>query len=203
MDKWYFNARQEWASLAGVADDSRPPKFCWAPMLGAEAGNRNGTTTPAVMWKVVANHLDKLAKAANQLQLEDVTLGSHHDVTIDALIGKISGCIASLPAACKEEHEPHLRGDAASAKAAAAYNDERWIRSIAAAARTRAQKLVDTAAKERFLKWKNTLGQDQSNPFGRTPSKHAYRWVKGLTGWVPATIAQQERNDAVPNADDD
>ena len=100
---------------------------------------------------------------------------SRHDGAVGAVISKIGRSIDSLPAALKEEHEPQLRRAAASAKAASAYDDVRWIRSIATAARAKAKKLEDAATAARFAKWKETLSQGPGGALGKTPTRKAYR----------------------------
>ena len=203
MDTWYGKAREESESLTGVADQARAPKFVWEPMLGAAKDSRKDGATPAVIWRTTARRIDALADMIKHHTRSAALDRSGHDVAISAVVSKIERSVEQLPAALKSELAPQLKRMAASAKTASAYGDERWVRSLAAAARTKAKKLEDAAATDRFAKWKEALARGPNSALGRTPTRKAYRWVKGLTGWQPSSIGKEHENDEVPDIDED
>ena len=200
MEHWYRNARREWSSLTGIADDARLHKFVQSPLAGACASQTNGSTSLAVTWRVIANLLHELAKHIEGSS-ERADHIEHTAVAAESMLSRAKQVIDSLPASLKGDHMPHLQRALGSAREAAASRDARWLRSLGNAARRRADKANSAATSARHAKWKEALGKGQCTTQGRMPSRHAYRWVKGLTGWIPASIGDQTDNEDVPNED--
>ena len=50
----------------------------------------------------------------------------------------------------------------------------------------------------RSLKWKTAIGTASAT---KMPTRLAYRWVKGLTGWQQSPIGEMAANDEVPDID--
>ena len=146
MSIWYGKAREEWASLTGVNDQARTPKFVWEPMMGAAKEARKHGTTPAVVWRIAARSADTIADLIKQHASSNMLDRSRHDEAIATIASKLEKYAELLPAALATELAPQLKRMAGSVRAASAYNDERWVRSLATAARARAKKLEDAAA---------------------------------------------------------
>ena len=81
---------------------------------------------------------------------------------------------------------------------------ERWVRSLCAVANARAKKLEAKVGALRLADWKERLGVVPAGA-GKTraPTRTAFRWIKGPSGWQPSPLGQQELNDAVPSDPDD
>ena len=82
-------------------------------------------------------------------------------------------------------------------------NSSRWAKSLAKAARTKAQNIEEIAANKRSEGWRAWLGATEHERKGLCPpSKGAYRWVKGLAGWASSRVGKQSQNDAIPAEDE-
>ena len=78
-----------------------------------------------------------------------------------------------------------------------------WAKSLARAARKKAQIIEEAAAKKRTEGWREWLGATDTERKGLcAPSKGAYRWVKGLASWTPSKVGKQSLNDAIPDDND-
>ena len=50
--------------------------------------------------------------------------------------------------------------------------------------------------------WRNAIGATTSEACGRAPTRLAYRWVKGLTGWTQSPTGPEQQNDDIPTEPD-
>ena len=51
--------------------------------------------------------------------------------------------------------------------------------------------------------WRTAIGATTSSPVGKTPTRLAYRWLKGLAGWAASPKGPETANDAVPSEPDE
>ena len=80
-----------------------------------------------------------------------------------------------------------------------------WLRSLVGLADKKAVKLESEAKHKRTQEWRTAVGA-VTIAGSKTPTRLAYRWIKGLTGWSKSPTGSDAANDAVrdePSNDDD
>jgi hypothetical protein len=93
-------------------------------------------------------------------------------------------------------NEPVVKAWASSLHAAVGRGADNWVQSLATMANAKAKKLEEAAHRLRAVEWKSAIGVTST---ARMPTKLAYRWVKGLTGWQQSPIGEAAANDGVPD----
>ena len=121
-----------------------------------------------------------------------------------ALLGHLSAATTSTNA-LRGSHKTELVQQAyawtTSLRSAVVAASQNWLRSLADLADSKAKKLELQVASLRRAQWRCRIGAVSSEPGGTAcPTKYAYRWVRGLTGWQRSPIGQVADNDAIPAA---
>ena len=93
-------------------------------------------------------------------------------------------------------HERALNSWACSFKLACAARSTQWVTSLATCARTKAAAIELATLKARKQAWSAAIGAG-SEPNSTGPTRLAYRWVRGLTGWTKCSVGPAALNDEV------
>ena len=67
----------------------------------------------------------------------------------------------------------------------------------------KAKKLEAVSRHERMKAWRTAIGASASAPGSKTPTRLAYRWLKGLAGWAASPKGADTANDEVPAEPDE
>ena len=197
VEEWYTNARKEWSSLAGYSLAHRKPRFRWMSAVGKLAKPWVGSTKLSVMWRSLARRAQDVAR----LVAEGVHMLPH--IKHQVLCGHLSASSIAARSVCigvRAETERQVSSWAVSLRSAVAAASQHWICSLATHAYARAKKLEAATSKLRASQWRAHIGAS-SSPSGApaSPTKFAYRWVRGLTGWQHSPIGCGHENDAIPS----
>ena len=199
MDEWYRLARSEWANLSGTELKHKRPHFKWRSAAGPTSKAGETASALTATWRQLARR------------------GADCAATLD-------GSLKSTAAQCKavEDHYRAIRrtsynmpkGVPPEARQMisnwvrhfdAAYIQQapRIIRSLVKLADTKATQLENAARNARAQGWRDALGNRNATSASRTPTKLAYRWLKGICGWIASPLGKQAQNDDVPQETDD
>ena len=64
-------------------------------------------------------------------------------------------------------------------------------------AERKAVKLENASAAERMRQWRIAIGATAPQGTAKTPSRLAYRWLNGLTGWTRSPLGNEQQNDQI------
>ena len=78
-----------------------------------------------------------------------------------------------------------------------------WLQKLAKTAFACHEKQIELARRRRQADWAEAIGATMCAQKNRGPTKLAYRWVKGITGWSRSQVGKASWNDAVPDEDGD
>jgi len=188
--KWFYEAKAEWASLSCTEPDTSGPRFRWRPAVGPRAAAQAGATAQAAFWRNAARRLDECASAVQHAVDDAGTIARKH-------LEKIA--LACAQARFPDSDLPHAMGWTQAAAAVIAGANAVAIRRHAATAVGTAVRLETAARNHRLAQWRKTLVR--VGPGGRAtdaaPSKCAYQWLRGATGWTRSPIADSALNEAV------
>ena len=184
---WLRAAKEEWASLLGVSPDTAAPKFRWRPAAGPRAEKQAVASAQSAFWRNAARRLDECAALAQRdPAVYPVIMRTHVEKIIaasrragfDACELKVAdGWIQVAVAVLHSADVVSIRKHAASAVRVAA----------ACESRSKARRL---AAWKRSLVKPGLDGKVAQAP----PSRAAYQWIKGTTGWAKSPIGAEECN---------
>ena len=198
MDTWYQLARKEWAALTGTKLSYKRHRFTWECAVGAKS--RDTTTALAGGWREAAR------RAEDILRLERVTKecrGKAQQEALDAHGKAITNIQHNLPAGVPPPLKDDLGRWAERFASTRATSAERTMRQLIGLADNKGKKFEAMARHERMRSWRDAIGATSKNG---TPTRLAYRWLKGLTGWTRSPLGDEKRNEDVPaepDADED
>jgi len=188
--QWLECAKAEWASLAGVAPDRAAPRFRWLPAVGPRARPQAGATAQSAFWRNAARRLDECAAVIQRAVPDALSITAKHMERI---------AMASARACFPEDERPNVDGWCHAAAFIVGAADVVAIRRHAASAVAKAACLEAHTRNRRLADWKRTLirpGQNDDEATA-TPSRRAYQWVRGATGWSKSPVGDAAMNDTV------
>ena len=193
MAEWYTLARCEWSSLAGRSLSYSRARFKWASAVGRPAKPWIGSSTASVMWRSLARRADESTRL---LTCDAALLTPTRPATVCGHVRAARGATKSLSHTMRKEHGPSVERWAHSFRAAVGCNSLHWLRSLSRCADLQAQKLERITMRVRQHTWRAKIGAGPVQPGQSTgPTKAAYRWVRGLTGWTRSPVGAAELED--------
>jgi len=195
-EAWRGLARREWASLLSEDADDRLPRFVWQPIAGRPAPSHLGSTPVSEYWREFAARVTEAAALLERKRHGGAALIVTH-------FAKLRGRIQMVKFSPAEH--AHAFGTLEAAIACANAHDTVALRRTAAAARKTAKPLEDAVARQRSVRWKNSLvNTSTACPEGpQQPSRKAYQWIRSASGWQKSPLGSEALNEQVPDEDDD
>ena len=195
MVKWYQLARQEWAALAGTKMQYRDFGLKW----GCAAGNPSRTPSSALAgaWREAAKRAEDIARL--KAQEEKNTLCKPRREALAAHLAAIKQLSSKLPNGVPTQLKAKLSTWVERLERALKSGDKKSALSLVGAANILAKQLETDTKADRMKEWRNAIGATGDDGAARTPTRLAYRWLKGLTGWSKSPLGPQSCNDSVPD----
>ena len=199
MSVWYSKAREEWHALTAhetshrvlssyVASDAR---FKWSPAAGAIATPGTGATRSATHWRSVARRFQEVANLLERPTADKAALISRHLSKVWRSLEDPPSCQAAgstymwTLAITRATHEGNIA----------------VIRQLVKVADKAAEKAETASRHSRLKAWRDRLSA-KNRPGCRMPSKNAFNWVRGPSGWVPSPIGDSLANECIPEEGD-
>ena len=200
MKGWYTLARQEWSSIAGEDLRHCPARFKWASPITRIEQPWAGTSATSNMWRVLARRAEDTRNILHRSCARAPLPKSILEHATAACKATHSLCNSARPAV-----QPQVDAWSIALSHAINIRNFHWLDSLKMVADIKAAKLEASVASSRIKAWKVKIGALPAQEGGtKTPTKCAYRWVKGVAGWSPNPVGTIADNDAVPQyAEDD
>ena len=173
----------------------KPHKFSWECAVGNKRVSSNNALAAA--WRELARRTEDIARI--QSTAGAPPLGTAQKQALDkhkAALLKIADNLPNgIPPPLKEEltrwvlHYNRLTGHASQATR----------KNLAGLADKRAAKLESAARLEKMQSWRTAIGATADSQKTKAPSRLAYRWLKGLTGWSKSPLGPERLNENVPD----
>ncbi len=200
MRALYTTARAEWSDLAGADLGFRDPRFTWQSAAGPTAKPWAGSTKVSVLWRSLAR------KAEDCACLIKHGLDNLLDTRRRLLAKQLSSCsrvTKSLSNTQRVSLQPQVDSWGISLECAVTHASVQCTRSLTAVADTRAKKAEALTISAPTSHWRQAVGATPEFPrCTPTPTKLAFRWVKGLAGWQHSPIGSSIDNGLVPDDPD-
>ena len=194
---WYARARAAWHSLDGSAPHRAAEKFRWEPVTGKLACRNAGATGTSACLRGMAQRVVEIGA----LMRKGATV-EHPQVAAHLL--KLTAAMGSGP----------LKGDAINRAGL-----EAWcctLRAVLAAGEVdkalalnnvlvaKALGIERAEGRARSRAWRDALAgvaPTGRQSHGRSLSRLAYRWVRGIGGWSRSTVGTEAEEDLVPEGE--
>ena len=197
IDKWYSSARKAVHSLIGEPCQYFRPRFRWEPAAGQPAKQYAGASRVSVAWREVSTRACEVAAIMSR---SDVDAGSVRVLARHAhKINVADKPIANAPG----EETPAMRRWITAFQVAAVAGRTYTIRSLASLAANRAAKIEARVRTARLAGYRKALTAT-SIPLAvasGVPSRLAFRYVRGISGWARSPIGPETNDDSTPDAD--
>ena len=199
MDQWYSQARREFSAIAGEDLRHKPAVFKWAQPFTKVMQPQAGSTSVSSLWRNLSMRADETIRMLARTQAGCPT---PKGVLQHSAAAKLAA--KTLCNSLRADIQPQVDAWAAAFDKAVAAGSLHWLASLHTVAKIKAAKLEAQVAAARLKEWKQRLGAIPSEQGGfKRPTKAAYRWLRGPTGWQPSQIGSISQNDDVPMAGDD
>ena len=195
MKKWYELARQEWADLTGASLEYRKPHFKWSKAAGDTCKAGETASTLALTWRQLARRAEDLCRLSK-------LPGSRSSAQVDAYyahVYAIKKWTTKLPNAVPEHETALVNSWASHVDRARTSNNWQSLGALVKLADKKADKLEQSARTQRIAEWRTAIGGKCNAAGTKTPTKLAYRWLKGFTGWTTSPVQSSRLNDGVPD----
>ena len=200
MLEWLRKTRCEWNDLSGREDSFRPARFVWVAAAGQRAQQWLGASDVSVMWRVMARRAQDSARIIGGCMV-GASEGQQR-----ALAGHLRAATHAACTLCNSKRaavESQVSSWAGSMRAAVAAASLSWLHSLAKLADVKAKIGEDASYRASSRLWRARLGASMCSQRHATPSKAAYRWVRGLVGWHHSPIGAVELNESIPEEGED
>ena len=145
------------------------------------------------MWRVLARRAQEVARLVSRHTIQAL----QHTLLQQHLLAALSAT-RPLCDTLKQEVGNSVAHWARSLLKATAALNAHWIDSLTALADIKAKKLEVMTAGRRRAHWREAIGaKPASDGANRWPTKLAYRWARGITGWQTSPLGQQALNDQI------
>ena len=200
MLEWLQTSRLQWNELSGDSDKFQPARFIWASACGQRAQQQIGSSTVSFMWRVVARRAHDIARIIRGgLLLSSET----HRKAVAGHLQAATDAARSLCNSVQAGVAPQIARWSSSLRAAISQASIPWIASLAKVVDLQAMAIEETTSRSCLRRWRVTLGASTGSMPQATPTKAAYRWVRGLVGWHHSPVGAAELNYAVPDEGED
>jgi len=192
MDNWIDGAYQEWSSLLGAPRAFFQPYFYWASPAGCTTDEHAGSCFTSASWRVIARRTGEAAAIIDRQCAGGLALVNRHFSKLYAL--------AADPAWTAPERE-EIRIFIHAIVHHASASDTIGMRRLTALAIQRAVKVERSVKARKASSWRQALAAPSAAgqaPLA-APSRLAFAWVRGSTGWSKSPVGAQALNDDVPD----
>ena len=194
MREWYRKARKEWAALTEAKMDYQRLGFKWGCQVGNACGSN--TTALAAAWAEAAKRAEDMARLR---RLADVgQLAKPQQEALDGHRAALKKLVSKLPTGVPPELKQKLGSWAEHHLRAVDSDSRRSAQSLMKLAGKKAKEIESQVRVQKMQEWRNAIGATASGPAARAPTRLAYRWLKGLTGWEKSPLGTEAANDAIP-----
>ena len=195
---FYKLARTEWSGIAGEDLGFTPHRFRWESPIGQVAKPWTGSSQTSVMWRSLARRAQEVTKVLSR------------DSPSSWMQAAAWGHLVAAPKAYKslcnskqEELRPSVIAWAESLRGAWCHASVAWATSLWRIADIKAKKLEAAVAASKASHWRQAVGASAASASDATPTRLAYRWIKGIRGWQKSPVGPSQLDDQVPDEDDD
>ena len=195
---WYKLAHSEWESLTGRASYTDQPTFKWQHAAGTPAKQQCGATSSSVAWRSLARRFDEAAILLRKAAAQATSPVGRHGLAL-ARRHLDKACRATTTWKGPDEQKLLML------QWMWAMVSSFWSRNfggmsvLSQVAILRATSLESKARAAAATAWRSWLGDGRTIDATSNPSKHAYRWIRGLVGWTKSPIGSTALNDAIPS----
>ena len=187
--------------MTGTKLKLRRSKVRWEGAVGVRK-SCEASTALAVAWRRCARRAEDVARlrrrAGTTQQAREATADAdQHAQALLAHRAAIKAAKDHLPPGVPSQLKDELDRWATHFSSADATESAQWLQSLVDLADKKAAKLESEAKKKRLQDWSTAVG---AAPVAgnRTPTRLAYRWVKGFTGWSKSPTGSDSANNEVP-----
>ena len=189
---WLEGAREEWSSVAGLSLGFKEPQLKWRPAV-PKSQPTIGHTLFAGMWRAQAQRVDRVARAFSR---GDNDASQWHE--LQHTLTEAYSAHHRLPKKSRCEESDAIGRWAGALHTAVMQRCSKSLLALKTAALVKAKKSEAAVASARAREWRVCMGIQADKPQDTArPSRLAYRWIKGLTGWVKSALGSKEANDQV------
>ena len=184
MTEWYKAARDEWTALADTKFSYDEHSFQWESPVGPKS--RNSTSALAGAWREAARRASDVVRLNRQAEK-----GALDAAQLDALKGHsaaISNISSRLPAGVPSDLKTELDNWAEHYERARKSDNRKTILQLTNLADIKGKKMEEAQKLEKMNDWRIAIGATAATSGAMTPTRLAYRWLKGLTGWTRSPI---------------
>ena len=193
VDSWLVKAHAEWSSLSGTTTAPSKPRFKWAQAGGCKAEQEAGACRTSIRWREIARRFDEAAAIADRRRVGREYLLHLH-------LERLYSCASHFH--LDEDRNAAWAGVQAMVELYAA-GDTIGIRRLAAILTKKAATIEAALKGKAAASWRAALSTvAPGGTASGAPSRLAYRWIKGTTGWTRSPTGSQDYNDAVPDIDE-
>ena len=198
---WYNHARSEWSSLMSSERPQCPPRFRWVPSAGPIASPFTGTTCTSATWRSLAQRIEECAGILRNQRPGGPSLLVRHTAKASILVHHHKSSTGD---------QPKLVAWFYAATDLLHKGDHDGLLSLIAIARENAAAIEARSRSIGLSEWRQWLTRPGDNTQDastdsiscpRRPSKNAYRWIRGLTGWSRSPVGLAKCNEEVPAGD--
>ena len=196
---WYSAARAELTDLAGTDLSHKQPYFKWAPAVSEVTPKDLGETRLSRLWRVAAC-------GANEIGQMLVNNGDSPTQwkSMQGILLRAGTAHHALSKTARAEHAGTIANWTAALHHAIRIGATQMVASLVKVAKIKAGKIEAAAFTRSRIEWQVALGATASKPGDQVrPTKLAYRWLRGLEGWQPSTVACCSWNRKVATEDGD
>ena len=193
LKSWFLGARSEWASLVGdkpMTDCPLVATFKFAPAVGPPARAEAGMSNFSICWRIAARNITEVTKIlegswcknvkGNPVEKAALVASKHLRALEETAFKAPAGFFKNSFAAWTLAIRHALFG-----------NDIPALIKMCSIADAKAKSLELLTRKECSNKWRNALS-DCRVPGCKLPSRLAYRWIKGPSGFAISPICEVE-----------
>ena len=175
------------------------PTFSWQCAVGEKS--RDTTTALAAVWKEMANRAQDIDRIQNRPKTDSRVQAQQE--AIEGHFSAIRNISNKLLKGVPDDLQNQVTTWTKQWLKATANNNTRAASHLTRQAAEKGKNLESKARAERMTRWRNAIGATSSTPHTKTPTRLAYRWLKGLTGWSKSPLGDEASNKVIPEEPDE
>ncbi len=197
---WYKLARTEFGDILGDLVPFKAPKFKWTSAAGERTLPWSGASKRSVMWRSLARTAEDVERA--------LATGVHllRPTQMKVLTQQLAATSKATSRLCnsqRTEIQSTVDRWGESLRTAVTRVAPQWVHSLRAVADVQAKKAECEVQSVRANHWRIKVGAKPSTPgHAAFPTKVAYRWTSGATGWEHSPIGEISDNEKIPILND-
>ena len=198
IDRWFAGARRVFGTLVGDHVPYFRPQFRWETAVGRPARRYAGASLISTLWRELASRAYEVAAILGRGRL---------DPYLVYIISRHHAKVTAAPA--RASRAPRVGTDvvvkwASAFRAAVDAGRALTAHSLASLASNRAAGIEKAVGRARGADYRLALAAtgDVRRPGPRTPSRLAFRFVRGFSGWARSPVDENRFDDDVPDEGD-